>query len=926
MAKLKIRDENGKERLHELIDDVTSIGRASSNTIQITDEKGSRQHFRVEKQNGVFVVVDLGSTNGTKLNGTKIAGTIALKPGDKLSVGKTTFTFEDASAPQPKAEVPEDFSGGETVEMDAVKPKDVKVPVAVAEEEDKDAPKYVLKMLEGKTPGKVYELGVDALTIGRHNSNTIQIIDDAASNYHAEIGREPIGYVLTDLGSTNGTRVKMKNKNDFEKIIKTPLSVGMQIRVGKTLLEFDNLGKPVEDEALFGTVALDPQKLEEVLANPGKPATMGGGSGGGGSKKLVIVAAAVVLLGGLALAAILKPPVKPPPLPPPTDTAVSTKTGVPNGDFELGPDEQGIPREFTPKKAAPNIRVEVVADAQWPAGQGKYGVQIGKAGARSPSKATILETREVFNVDPSKVYDYSASMKNEGDGLFGMYVRWIGGERTFSEYPVVLQNTQPWADKRTKLTPPPWSTKACVGVFVQGTEGKASFDSLDLKISKDNPASSPTVSFGGVTIAFEGSKGNFTGLANGNLVLEDGTLMLVNADGSLYSDVSTAFNASSTRDGDKVSFAGGITDFALQQLREYKMEASPGAAGVDLRAVVNAGADSGCSPQIVFSLVGKIASGEIEVSKADNSERIGSTENKNFTGVREVLFNFGKTPQLDLALPNGAEVDIKHQGSRCQVTIKFASELAFSFAPESTGQKNAMQDASNALKKSLTNKQWGDAEAKMKTLRDKFGDRFPQAKEDVADAQHKLDDGWRESKEEIERMLQTLKEMKNTDAADAAKKCVDRHKATWTGSEHLPELDGYLATIKSVTNEGDAAKNEEEAGRLLAKAQTMFDNKIYTVAKSVLEVKIINDPVLSKTKTAAQAKVLWQKCIDAATRAEELNNTENRLFKEIENWEKSGNIKKCIDILEKDPAFQKDKAELPKLREKLESLKAKLDK
>ena len=920
MAKLKIRDENGKERLHELIDDVTSIGRASSNTIQITDEKGSRQHFRVEKQNGVFVVVDLGSTNGTKLNGTKIAATIALKPGDKLSVGKTTFIFEDASQPQPKAEEkPEDFSGGETVEMDAVKAP-AKVPDAIAEEEDKDAPKYVLKMLEGKTPGKVYELGVDALTIGRHNSNTIQIIDDAASNYHAEIGREPIGYVLTDLGSTNGTRVKLKNKNDFEKIIKTPLSVGMQIRVGKTLLEFDNLGKPVEDEALFGTVALDPQKLEEVLANPGTAA-----SAGGGKSKRVIATAAVVLLGGLGIAAYLKGTVKPPEPPPhPPPVPVAT-TGVPNGDFEMGPDDQGIPKEFTPKKAAPNVRIEVVADAQAPNTQGKYGLQVGKAGARTPSKATIVETKEVFNVDPSKVYDYSAWLKNEGDGLFGLYVRWIGGERTFSEYPVVLQNTQPWKEARAKLSPPPWATKACVGVFVQGTEGKASFDSLDVKISKDAPVPNPTVSYGGVTIAFEGSKGNFTGLANGNLVLEDGTLMLVNADGSLYSDVSTAFNASATKDGDKISYGGGITDFALQQLREYRLDAGPGAAGVDMRAVMNAGADSGCSPQIMFSLVGAVAAGEIEVSKADASEKIGGKENKSFTGVREVLFNFGKTPQLDLALPSGADVDIKHQGNRCQVTVKFASDLSFSFAPESMGQKNAMNELASALKKSLTNKQWGDAESKMKGLRDKFGDRFPQAKEDVADAQHKLDDAWREAKEEIERQIQTLKEVKNADALDAAKKAAERHKGVWVGSDHIPEIDGYLAAMKSIGNEGANEKNEAEAERLLANAQTMFDRKIYAVAKSVLEVKIINDPTLSKTKAAEKAKVLWQKCIDASARAEELNILESRLMRDIDTYEKAGNIKRAIDITEKDAEYQKNKKDLTKVNDKLEDLKKKLN-
>ncbi|MCY3024038.1 MAG: FHA domain-containing protein [Planctomycetota bacterium] len=99
MAKLTITDNSGKERIHELVDDVTTIGRASSNIIQVADEKASRQHFRVEKAGERFRLVDLGSTNGTRLNGVKLQGQVLLRPGDKLSVGKTVFLFEDPNAP-----------------------------------------------------------------------------------------------------------------------------------------------------------------------------------------------------------------------------------------------------------------------------------------------------------------------------------------------------------------------------------------------------------------------------------------------------------------------------------------------------------------------------------------------------------------------------------------------------------------------------------------------------------------------------------------------------------------------------------------------------------------------------------------------------------------------------------------------------------
>ena len=58
MARLKITDENGWERIHELVDETTTAGRASNSSIQITDEKSSRQHFKIERKDGRYLVTD----------------------------------------------------------------------------------------------------------------------------------------------------------------------------------------------------------------------------------------------------------------------------------------------------------------------------------------------------------------------------------------------------------------------------------------------------------------------------------------------------------------------------------------------------------------------------------------------------------------------------------------------------------------------------------------------------------------------------------------------------------------------------------------------------------------------------------------------------------------------------------------------------
>jgi hypothetical protein len=67
--------------------------------------------------------------------------------------------------------------------------------------------RYRLVMNVGPNPGKVYELTMDSMSIGREASNDIVVQDAELSRNHARISRRGGGYVLEDLGSTNGTFV-----------------------------------------------------------------------------------------------------------------------------------------------------------------------------------------------------------------------------------------------------------------------------------------------------------------------------------------------------------------------------------------------------------------------------------------------------------------------------------------------------------------------------------------------------------------------------------------------------------------------------------------------------------------------------------------------------------------------------------------------
>jgi DNA-binding NtrC family response regulator len=80
-------------RRHEVQGEVF-IGRSPSCTISLEDAKVSRRHVRLAIEDGQAKVSDLGSRNGTQVNGEKLETELVLLPGDRLQVGDSTILFE----------------------------------------------------------------------------------------------------------------------------------------------------------------------------------------------------------------------------------------------------------------------------------------------------------------------------------------------------------------------------------------------------------------------------------------------------------------------------------------------------------------------------------------------------------------------------------------------------------------------------------------------------------------------------------------------------------------------------------------------------------------------------------------------------------------------------------------------------------------
>jgi sigma-B regulation protein RsbU (phosphoserine phosphatase) len=103
MAEITVKSaEGGKERF-PLVRDRVTIGRSRESDIFLPDQWLSRHHAEIRREGATFVVVDLGSKNGTLLNGDQVASTQRLRNGDVITLGEHILTFSDETATDEEA-------------------------------------------------------------------------------------------------------------------------------------------------------------------------------------------------------------------------------------------------------------------------------------------------------------------------------------------------------------------------------------------------------------------------------------------------------------------------------------------------------------------------------------------------------------------------------------------------------------------------------------------------------------------------------------------------------------------------------------------------------------------------------------------------------------------------------------------------------
>src|SRR5690606_33739915 len=101
LASVLFRSGPQKGERVELRVPVVNVGRAEYNDLVIADPSVSTMHAKIQRRQGVWLLTDLGSTNGTFVDGELAAGDMPLSPGGTLRFGEITVLFEplDNDAP-----------------------------------------------------------------------------------------------------------------------------------------------------------------------------------------------------------------------------------------------------------------------------------------------------------------------------------------------------------------------------------------------------------------------------------------------------------------------------------------------------------------------------------------------------------------------------------------------------------------------------------------------------------------------------------------------------------------------------------------------------------------------------------------------------------------------------------------------------------
>ena len=239
--------------------EVLLVGRDPSCQVVVPDRVVSRRHAQISREAGTWVVRDLGSRNGIHVDGRRaevvtVTDRASLRLGDPHTGPVLTVAIPSPRPPSDPVSSPlADAAPSPT--LVSASPPDTRPAAAPA----LGAITLTnLPRLAGRERLASFETD-DTVTIGRDPSNHIVLPDLLVSRRHAQVRRTKRGYLLVDLGSTNGTY------HNGQRVHRTRLQAGDLVAIGHYQLVFD--GQRLHEQRDTGPVSLTAERVTVRIGN-----------------------------------------------------------------------------------------------------------------------------------------------------------------------------------------------------------------------------------------------------------------------------------------------------------------------------------------------------------------------------------------------------------------------------------------------------------------------------------------------------------------------------------------------------------------------------------------------------------------------------------------------------------------------------------
>jgi pSer/pThr/pTyr-binding forkhead associated (FHA) protein len=260
-------------REYTIQDGTLVFGRDASADVVVSGTEVSRRHAEIKTTPEGYVLMDL-SVNGTFVNGQRVGRSHLLARADVIRVGHDEFRFYADAAPAP-APMPPRPTPPEPVRpptgagarlsdtlmglpAEALKESETPTPVQPT---PAVAPIASLLVRTGSLRGRRMPIRGPVVNVGRADFNDIVLAEPSVSTTHAKLQRREGLWVVSDLGSTNGTYV------EGEPVVgETALLPGSTIRFGDVAVLFEP-----HDEGPAAAHAGGTQVIDRVDAEPARP-------------------------------------------------------------------------------------------------------------------------------------------------------------------------------------------------------------------------------------------------------------------------------------------------------------------------------------------------------------------------------------------------------------------------------------------------------------------------------------------------------------------------------------------------------------------------------------------------------------------------------------------------------------------------------